>query len=152
MSYREPSDAAWQDAWTTTEALIVAMAAEMREADAEFLVVTITAGAQVHPDAEERRRFAASLGVTDLLYADRRIGPAWARTRHPRGGARCRILVVCRRTSGSSSWFRAARIRSLEREGTSARGTVDCRGHLPELGPVLLTTLRVRVLLTRVVW
>ena len=73
MSYLEPTDSAWKETWRTTEAIILAMNEEVRRTKAGFMVVTLTAGDQVHPDPQERRRFADMLGVEDLLYADRRI-------------------------------------------------------------------------------
>ena len=73
MSYIEPTDSAWQETWRTTEAIILTMNDEVRQEGAGFMVVTLTAGDQIHPDSTERRHFADTLGVEDLLYADRRI-------------------------------------------------------------------------------
>jgi hypothetical protein len=56
-----------------TEGIIVQMRNEVREKNADFLVVTLTNGDQVHPDPEQRRAAAQSLGVPDLLYPERRI-------------------------------------------------------------------------------
>lgn len=49
------------------------MNAEVIEHDATFILVTLSNGVQVHPDPLERKKYAASLGVEDLLYPDRRL-------------------------------------------------------------------------------
>jgi hypothetical protein len=43
------------------------------EHKAEFFLVTLSNSGQVHPDPDERKRYATSLNVDDLLYPDRRI-------------------------------------------------------------------------------
>lgn len=73
MVYLEPPDHLWKEAWRVTEGIIVQMQNEVREKNADFLVVTLTNGDQVHPDPEQRRAAAQSLGVPDLLYPERRI-------------------------------------------------------------------------------
>lgn len=73
MVYLEPTDPIWKEAWRVTEGIIVQMQNEVREKNADFLVVTLTNGDQVHPDPEQRRAAAQSLGVPDLLYPERRI-------------------------------------------------------------------------------
>ncbi|MGH9901629.1 MAG: SGNH/GDSL hydrolase family protein [Pyrinomonadaceae bacterium] len=74
LIYRPPGDPVWEDAWLVTEGLIALMSEEVRDRGAEFLVVTMSSGIQVHPDPSARQAFARRLGVEDLLYADRRIG------------------------------------------------------------------------------
>ena len=69
----------WAEAWELTEALIAAMHAEVRARDARFLVATLTTGAMVYPDAQKRARFAAALGVPDLLYPERRLSALGAK-------------------------------------------------------------------------
>src|SRR6185295_81573 len=49
--YREPSDDTWRDAWAVTEKLVATMNAEVREHGARFLLVTLSNGIQVYPDA-----------------------------------------------------------------------------------------------------
>jgi lysophospholipase L1-like esterase len=71
--YAPPATAAWREAWRVTEALIAATAAEARSAGADFALVTLTNGIQVHPDPRARRRFAARLGLDDLTYPERRL-------------------------------------------------------------------------------
>lgn len=71
--YLEPTDSVWKAAWRVTEGIIVQMQNEVREKNADFLVVTLTNGDQVNPDPEQRRAAAQSLGVPDLLYPERRM-------------------------------------------------------------------------------
>jgi hypothetical protein len=71
--YREPTDPAWQAAWDVTERLIRLMNEEVRRRGADFAVVTLTNGAQVHPDPAASGRLLERLGTSDLDYPDRRI-------------------------------------------------------------------------------
>jgi hypothetical protein len=73
LVYREPSDATWQDAWRVTESLIVEMRGEVEQHGARFVVVTLSNGIQVHPDANARAAFMRRVGATDLFYPDKRI-------------------------------------------------------------------------------
>jgi hypothetical protein len=73
MVYVEPKDPAWQQAWRVTEGLVVLMRDEAREKAADFLVVTLSNGPQVHPHAAARQAFAKRLGVPHLFYPDFRI-------------------------------------------------------------------------------
>ncbi|MGH7832468.1 MAG: SGNH/GDSL hydrolase family protein [Candidatus Binatia bacterium] len=71
--YFEPTNSIWREAWRVTEGLIALMRDEVRQRGADFLVVTLSNGIQVHPDASVRRRFVERLDITDLFYPDRRI-------------------------------------------------------------------------------
>jgi hypothetical protein len=71
--YTPPSTPAWVEAWQVTEDLLRLMQADVIAHNANLLLVTLTNGVQVHPDPQERKNFAASLGVDDLLYPDKRI-------------------------------------------------------------------------------
>ena len=73
LIYREPADSVWQEAWRITEGLIVLMRDEVRERGAKFLVVNLSNGIQVHPDASGRQAFMKRLGINDLFYPERRI-------------------------------------------------------------------------------
>ncbi len=86
--YAPPRTPAWEEAWRVTEALVAQMGREVRERRAPFLVVTLTNGIQVHPDPAVRARFAASSGIDDLEYPDKRI-EAFCR----RQGIPCLVLV-----------------------------------------------------------
>jgi lysophospholipase L1-like esterase len=65
--------AVWERAWRLSEALVRRTAVESRAAGARFLLLSLSTGAQTHPDLALRRRFAAELGVDDLLYPERRL-------------------------------------------------------------------------------
>jgi len=71
--YREPTAPEWQVAWRVTERLIALMNREIRKSNASFLVVTLTNGGQVHPDAAIRQNLMQQLGIEDLFYSERRI-------------------------------------------------------------------------------
>lgn len=71
--YSPPSDPSWLEAWKVTEDLLRLMNANVIENNAKFMLVTLSNGVQVNPDPIERKKYAASLGVDDLLYPDRRI-------------------------------------------------------------------------------
>ena len=71
--YREPEAKDWKDAWTLTERLLEETAKVSQANGAEFVVVTLTNAAQVHPDPQQRKKFAKSVGVQDLYYPERRI-------------------------------------------------------------------------------
>jgi hypothetical protein len=79
LIYREPLNEVWREAWRVTEALIVEMRDEVRARGAQFVVVTLSSGAQVHPDAAARAAFMRRVGATDLFYPDRRIEALGAR-------------------------------------------------------------------------
>jgi hypothetical protein len=70
--FNEPEDPVWREAWRITERLISAMADEVKENNANFLVVTVTTGLQVYPD-RKREKMMRQLEVTDLFYTDERI-------------------------------------------------------------------------------
>jgi hypothetical protein len=63
----------WKEAWKVTERLIVQMRDEVAARGAKFVVVTLSNGIQVHPDAQVRQNFASSLGIQDLFYPDVRL-------------------------------------------------------------------------------
>jgi hypothetical protein len=71
--YKAPGDPAWQGAWDVTERLIVQIRDEVVRKGAKFLVVTLSTGAQSHPDPAVRERYQRMLGVPDLFYPDRRV-------------------------------------------------------------------------------
>jgi hypothetical protein len=71
--YREPNDPPWREAWRVTEALVSAVHQEVVSHGAQFLLVTLSNGIQDDADAEKRRRYMQQIGVSDLLYPDRRM-------------------------------------------------------------------------------
>jgi hypothetical protein len=81
--YREPDDEDWRDAWSATEAMLAAFAAEVREAGAQPLLMIAGTGAQVHPNPQLPAAFAARLGIPDLGYPVRRLLQAASAQRLP---------------------------------------------------------------------
>jgi len=83
LVYLEPINPAWNDAWHVTEGLILAMREEVKSHGAEFVVVTLSNGPQVHPDPKVREEFKKSLGIVDLYYPDQRIKALCVREQIP---------------------------------------------------------------------
>jgi hypothetical protein len=83
LVYLEPVNALWNDAWHVTEGLIVTMREEVKRHGAEFVVVTLSNGPQVHPDPKVREEFKKSLGIVDLYYPDNRIKALCVREQIP---------------------------------------------------------------------
>ncbi len=71
--YSPPTTPAWLEGWRVTEDLVRMMNTEVIAHDATLMLVTLTNGIQVHPDPLASQAFAASLGIDDLLYPDRRM-------------------------------------------------------------------------------
>jgi hypothetical protein len=71
---RRPIDARWQEAWTITEKLIVAMSQEVSARGARFLLAVLSTPAAVYPDAALRQRYADVLGIEEPFYPERRLG------------------------------------------------------------------------------
>ncbi len=68
-----PRDSPWEDAWTVTERLILAMNEYLGKRGVPLVVVTTPFAIQVHPDRQLREAEQAKLGIPDLFYPDRRI-------------------------------------------------------------------------------
>ncbi len=79
LIYLEPNNAVWNDAWRVTEGLIAQMRDEVTKGGAKFVVVTLSNGPQVLPDAKLREAFKSRFGITDLFYPDNRIKSLGAR-------------------------------------------------------------------------
>jgi hypothetical protein len=73
LVYLEPDNAVWNDAWRVTEGLMVQMRDEVARGGAKFVIVTLSNGPQVLPDAKSRQAFKSRFGITDLFYPDNRI-------------------------------------------------------------------------------
>lgn len=73
LVYLEPPNPVWNDAWHVTEGLIVQIRDDVSRGGAKFVVVTLSNGPQVLPDANLRERFKQRFGITDLFYPDNRI-------------------------------------------------------------------------------
>ena len=78
-----PRDAAWEEAWQVTEALIGRIAYAASRHGARFLAFTVPYAVQVHPDPEVRAAVRDRLGVKDLLYPDTRLAEFGKRTGTP---------------------------------------------------------------------
>jgi hypothetical protein len=81
--YAEPSGALQDEAWRITEDLFALMHREVVERGARFVLVTLSNGIQVNPDADVREAYMRRLGVDDLFYPERRIQAAGARHGYP---------------------------------------------------------------------
>lgn len=68
-----PRSAKWAHAWDLTERILIQISQEVREHEAEFWVMTVSNGIQVHPDPSVRAAFLRSQNTDDLFYADRRL-------------------------------------------------------------------------------
>jgi len=73
LVYFPPRSEAWEKAWAVTEALIQTMAREVQARDREFLLVSLSNGAQVIPFDAQREAFRKMIGIDDLFYPDQRI-------------------------------------------------------------------------------
>ena len=71
--YREPSEPLWNDAWRLEESLLETMRDEVQSHGARFVVVTLSNGIQVWPDAAARAVFLKRIDAKDIFYPDRRI-------------------------------------------------------------------------------
>ena len=71
--YLEPDEEVWTNAWRVTEKLLVLMRDEAESQRARFLVVTLSNGIQVYPEASAREAFMQRLGIRDIFYPDRRL-------------------------------------------------------------------------------
>jgi hypothetical protein len=79
LIYREPTEPVWQDAWRVTEGLMVEMHDEVAAKNARFVVVTLSNGIQVFPDAAARQAFLEKIGARDIFYPDHRFKELGAR-------------------------------------------------------------------------
>lgn len=73
LIYREPGDQVWSEAWRVTEGLMRKMRDEVKDHGARFVVITLSNGIQVYPDADARQTFLKRVGASDLFYPDNRI-------------------------------------------------------------------------------
>ena len=81
LIYLAPGNAVWNDAWRVTEGLMVKMRDEVQGAGARFVVVTLSNGPQVLPQPQVREALERRLGITDILYPDKRIATLGERER-----------------------------------------------------------------------
>jgi hypothetical protein len=70
---REPADPAWQEGWTITEKLIIAMHEEVRARSARFVLAVLSTPAAVYPDSALRQRYADFLRIDTPFYPEVRL-------------------------------------------------------------------------------
>lgn len=73
MTYLEPRNDDWKEAWHVTEGLIAQMRDEVSEHKSRFLLVTLSNAIQVYPDPSVRQNFMRHLGIETVFYANRRL-------------------------------------------------------------------------------
>ena len=71
--FSEPRNDNWRLAWEVTESIIRGMHREVEARGKVLFIATLSAPIQVHPDRNIRTAFMKRLGLTDLLYGDRRV-------------------------------------------------------------------------------
>lgn len=79
LAFQRPKDEKWVEAWRVTEGIITQASREVRERGASFLVVVVTDGTQVNPDAAVRQSLMRRLDVPDLFYPGKRTEQLGAR-------------------------------------------------------------------------
>jgi hypothetical protein len=126
QNFKEPQDAAWQEAWRVTEALIVTMRDEVVEKNADFLVVTIGDPMQVRPEAQTRKDFMTKNNIQDLFYPDRRLEKLGAREGFP-------VLNLSEQFQGYTEKYQVC--------AHGFENYVPCAGHWNELGHRLASIL-----------
>jgi lysophospholipase L1-like esterase len=71
--YKKPEKQEWREAWLIAEALLARMNDLAKGMGAHFVVSTVPQAIEVDPSRELRAKFAASIGVDDLLFPDRKV-------------------------------------------------------------------------------
>jgi hypothetical protein len=72
-NFQEPIDPVWKEAWQVTEGLITLMNQEVKAKKADFMVLIVSTGSQVHPDPIARQGYIKQSGIKDLYYPNQRI-------------------------------------------------------------------------------
>jgi hypothetical protein len=83
QAFMPPPDETWAEAWRVTDGLVAEMNREVRAHGAQFLAVSLTYGAQVHPDPAAREAYRRRLNTPDLFYPGRRLAALGARENFP---------------------------------------------------------------------
>jgi hypothetical protein len=71
--YGEPPSPQWRAAWTVTERILAQLRDEVKAANAELVIISLSTGMQVHPDPQARARLMETRRIADLFYPDRRV-------------------------------------------------------------------------------
>ena len=125
-NFKEPQDAAWQEAWRVTEGLIVTMRNEVVQKNADFLLVTIGDPMQVRPEAQSRKDFMTKNNIQNLFYPDRRLEKLGAREGF-------RVLNLSEQFQGYTEKFQVC--------AHGFENYVPCAGHWNEVGHRLASIL-----------
>lgn len=72
-NFQEPIEPVWKEAWQVTEGLITLMNQEVKVKKADFMVLIVSTGIQVHPDPIARQSYMKQFGIKDLYYPNQRI-------------------------------------------------------------------------------
>jgi len=72
-NFQEPIDSVWKEAWQVTEGLITLMNQEVKAKKADFMVLIVSTGLQVHPDPMARQSYMKQFGIKDFSYPNQRI-------------------------------------------------------------------------------
>jgi len=126
QNFKEPQDAAWQEAWRVTEGLIVTMRNEVVQKNADFLLVTIGDPMQVRPEPQKRKNFMRKNNIQDLFYAERRLEKLGAREGF-------RVLNLSEQFQGYTDKYQLC--------AHGFENYVPCAGHWNELGHRLASIL-----------
>src|SRR5262249_53162157 len=82
-TFQEPRDPRWMEAWRITEKVLTLLRDEAAHHHTPFRVVLTNSHYQGHRDAAVRQELAQRLGLSDLDYAERRLGRILKRERIP---------------------------------------------------------------------
>lgn len=126
QNFKEPQDAAWQEAWRVTEGLIVTMRNEVVQKNADFLLVTIGDPMQVRPEAQIQKDFMTKNNIQNLFYPDRRLEKLGAREGF-------RVLNLSEQFQGYTEKYQLC--------AHGFENYVPCAGHWNELGHRLASIL-----------
>lgn len=72
-NFQEPIEPVWKEAWQVTEGLITLINQEVKVKKADFMVLIVSTGYQVHPDPIARQSYMKQFGIKDLYYPNHRI-------------------------------------------------------------------------------
>ncbi|HLH78128.1 MAG TPA: SGNH/GDSL hydrolase family protein [Candidatus Binataceae bacterium] len=72
-TYSPPATPHWRDAWAVAEQEVAEINREVKGHGARFLLVTLSNGIQVYPDAAVRAAYMQRMGVANLFYPEQRL-------------------------------------------------------------------------------
>ena len=71
--YQKQISGTWREAWMVTEVALATLAKEATNDHAEFLMVSLSNGIQVHPDPDFRAKVKNTLGVETLFFPEEQL-------------------------------------------------------------------------------